>query len=305
LKIITDYIGKELEEGVFKPNEVHEYRFPIGESYCDAVYDPKNSRLKLYGITGRQFSQSENALSLKSPVEFSKAYTKLTIYAYPGEDDIWEQAGFTCEGKILGYFADSTDAILWVAYLDEERAQFHLSEENDAKLKIARSKQVVEPMLAVGYTCPLATFTDSSDISILLKRTFEDYPSPTEEGHIHQLIATQSNLFRYVRNRNGEMVAVASAEIDHKRKSAELTDCATLPSERGKGHMSYILKRLEEDLDMGLGITDVYSLARTGELGINCSFAKLGYVYTGRLRNNCRMPGGWESMNIWCKPDKQ
>jgi hypothetical protein len=34
---------------------------------------------------------------------------------------------------------------------------------------------------------------------------------------------------------------------------------------------------------------------------VNCAFAKLGYKYTGRLVNNCRMPTGWESMNVWCK----
>ena len=48
-------------------------------------------------------------------------------------------------------------------------------------------------------------------------------------------------------------------------------------------------------------IHDLYTLARADEVGMNCVFAKLGYAYTGRLVNNCRMPNGWESMNIWCK----
>jgi putative beta-lysine N-acetyltransferase len=97
------------------------------------------------------------------------------------------------------------------------------------------------------------------------------------------------------------MAAVASAEIDGARRNAEMTDCATRPSERGRGLMVWILRALERDLAREEGIIDLYTLARADEVGMNCAFAKLGYDYTGRLVNNCRMPNGWESMNVWCR----
>jgi hypothetical protein len=65
--------------------------------------------------------------------------------------------------------------------------------------------------------------------------------------------------------------------------------------------MSVILRNLERDLADEFGITDVYTIARANQAGMNCSFAKLGYTYTGRLVNNCRMPEGYESMNVWCR----
>ena len=80
-----------------------------------------------------------------------------------------------------------------------------------------------------------------------------------------------------------------------------MTDCATRPDQRGGGHMAYLLHRLAQDVRKERGITDLYTLARADEVGMNCVFGKLGYVYTGRLVNNCRMPNGWESMNVWCK----
>ena len=67
--------------------------------------------------------------------------------------------------------------------------------------------------------------------------------------------------------------------------------------------MAYILRQLERALVADFGITDLYTIARADEVGMNCVFSKLGWVYTGRLVNNCRMPNGWESMNIWCRGD--
>ena len=57
----------------------------------------------------------------------------------------------------------------------------------------------------------------------------------------------------------------------------------------------------ENDIADLYGITDLYTLARADEIGMNCVFRKLGYDFCGRLVNNCRMPNGWESMNVWCK----
>ncbi len=65
--------------------------------------------------------------------------------------------------------------------------------------------------------------------------------------------------------------------------------------------MARLLFRLELDVFEHCGISDFYTLARACEVSMNCVFAKLGYGYTGRLVNNCRMPTGWESMNVWCK----
>lgn len=303
MESIREYLVKELGEGCLESDEDYELSIPLNDGKeCEAVFDPKNRRLKLYGITGSQFRRSIYRALLMGAKCVAGTYSKLIVYGYPGEKNLWHKIGLSFEGTILGFFEDSTNAVIWTAYQDHERELSPLQTEHIKKIEIARLKKVVRPVLRRGYSCKLATPGESTRISKILKKTFGEYPTPMGSRYIKKKIRSEGSLFRLIRNPDDEIVAVASAEIDHKRNSAELTDCATLVKEQRKGHMVYILKKLEEDLEKTYGITDIYSLARAGELSINCTFAKLGYLYTGRLFNNCWMPDGWESMNIWCKP---
>ncbi|MBE0565138.1 MAG: GNAT family N-acetyltransferase, partial [Krumholzibacteria bacterium] len=144
---------------------------------------------------------------------------------------------------------------------------------------------------------------DAEAVSALLRRVFPDYPTPTDPATVRRQIARGDNVYRLMLDADGRLAAAASAEIDHRRRSAELTDCATSPEHRGAGLMAWLLRQLERDVVRDFGITDLYTIARADEVGMNCVFSKLGWIYTGRLVNNCRMPGGWESMNLWCRPD--
>jgi hypothetical protein len=49
------------------------------------------------------------------------------------------------------------------------------------------------------------------------------------------------------------------------------------------------------------GIKMAYTIARAVSVGMNIVFAKLGYTYGGRLKNNTNISGEVESMNIWYK----
>lgn len=63
---------------------------------------------------------------------------------------------------------------------------------------------------------------------------FKTYPSPLT--HLDCILATMERnvLYRAIANDKGEIVSAASAEVDEKHSNAELTDCATNPSERGR-----------------------------------------------------------------------
>jgi putative beta-lysine N-acetyltransferase len=304
MNAIREYLIDQLGQDCFESNSVFKLEIPFEKGSCEAVFDPYNHRLKLFGISGRDFRKGNISAVLTGSKCVSGAYSKLIVYAYPGDNDIWHRHGFTMEGTIIGFFADSSDAVIWSVYQDSKREKNPLQIEHGKKMETARSKNTVKPSLRKGYSCKLVEEGDSTEVSNLLKKTFKEYPSPISSRRIKALIRTERTLFRCVSNRDGKIVAAASAEIDHERKNAELTDCATSKNERGKGFMVYILAELEKDLEEIYRITDVYTLARAGEQSINNSFAKLGYIYTGRLFNNCRMPDGWESMNIWCRPTK-
>lgn len=268
---------------------------PPAEDTQPFVYDPYNERVKLYGVRPQDIVKS-------APTEVSSALvSKITVYAQPGDDKQWRHIGFQKEAVIRGFFEDE-DAHLWTTYTNEQRELSPRETRHRATVELALSKPLIEtPTLVAGYESGQALIEDSHEIAALLDQTFEDYPSPIDGDIIAEQIANEDNFFRIVRDADGEVAAVASAELDHIRMSAEMTDCATRPSERKKGLMAYILRTLERDIEDKYDIRDLYTIARADEIGMNCVFRKLGYGFEGRLINNCRMPNGWESMNVWCR----
>lgn len=271
-----------------------------GSRSGDLVLDLHNRRLKLYGLTASECRDPgvkcwRDGLCAADPL-----YSKLIVYARPGEPMTWVTAGYLHEGVIEGFFADGGDAHMWAAFGREERSDAPRDGEHDQIVRIAAAKPIIAPEPAPGFACLRAEPELAGPIAELMTATFPAYPTPIKPELIEEQIAAGSHVFRYMTDAVGELVASASAEIDHERRSAEMTDCATRPDQRGAGHMGVLLDRLARDVRSDLGITDLYTLARADEVGMNCVFGKLGYRYTGRLVNNCRMPNGWESMNIWC-----
>jgi putative beta-lysine N-acetyltransferase len=268
----------------------------------DLVFDPYNRRLKLYRVSAEDLGFPEIRFWRDGLRSGAQPYSKLIVYGLPGDEMEWVRRGFIREGVILGYFADGQDAWIWSAFNEGQRDMAPHDGEHEQIVALAVDKPTIEPDLPDGFSCRRARQPDAEAISELLGTVFPDYPTPTDAGTVATQIATGSNIYRLVFDENGRLAAAASAEIDNRRRSAELTDCATLPAFRGAGLMAYILRQLEHDLEKDFGITDRYTIARADEVGMNCVFSKLGWVYTGRLVNNCRMPNGWESMNLWCAP---
>ncbi|MBN1459396.1 MAG: GNAT family N-acetyltransferase [Armatimonadetes bacterium] len=272
-----------------------------GDPLTEVILDPHNARVKLLGVTAT--SLAEGALSAVQAAwsEHPGSFTKLTACAPAGEDRRWRGLGFRREAIIRGFFADGAPAHLWASYANLARAANPRRSSQDEIVKLAAGKEPRDVQLPAGYRDAPAGERWTGAIAQLLGQTFSQYPSSLRESDLRARIHTGSSVFRVIFDEGGELAAVASAEIDHRRKHAEMTDCATRPSKRGQGLMSYLLASLERELWEQLRIGDLYTLARAEEVGMNRVFARLGYVYTGRLTNNCRMPGGWESMNVWCK----
>jgi beta-lysine N6-acetyltransferase len=281
--------------------DTHTLEVAAPSGTIEVQYDPYNRRLKLFDLYPRDIPEVEAFRTAMTADEQADdpLYSKLIVYARQGQSG-WEDFGLRREADIRGFFGNGDTAELWVRYTRPERAHDAEADHNDEVHRIATAKQPEDPVLPEGYACVPATQDDVPEIAELMSEIFPDYPTPITPEHVVENMTTAASYFRLVRDKDGELVACASAEIHHTRRSAELTDCATRADQRGKGLMSCILRGLERDLEAEFGITDVYTIARANQPGMNCSFAKLGYTYTGRLVNNCRMPEGWESMNVWC-----
>ena len=98
----------------------------------------------------------------------------------------------------------------------------------------------------------------------------------------------------------GNLVAVSSADIDKKNNYAEMTDFATLKGNRGKNLSYFLLQKMLKEMQ-GLSVKTVYTIARAKSIGMNKTFARHGFEFTGTLLNNTRIGDSIESMNVWYK----
>lgn len=274
-------------------------RFPGELSDSVSTLDFQNDRLKLFSVDSEAM-ESPNGEALLESFDGDTPFSKLVVYSASG-DKSWKAIGFHAEGIIRGYFRSGDDAFLWARYSDEERALEAKTKELDEIITLAQDKDEDAPTLAEGLRTRLATEVDAERLSNLLNHTFDAYPKDISSEEIRRMIMSQRTVYRVAMDKDDGIVACATIEVDLGNRTGEVTECATHEPYQGKGLMGYLIRELEEDIKTRYGITDLYSTARAHEVGMNMVLAKLGYEYTGRQVNNCRMPTGWESMNVWCK----
>jgi putative beta-lysine N-acetyltransferase len=97
-----------------------------------------------------------------------------------------------------------------------------------------------------------------------------------------------------------ELIALTSAEMDRKGENAEMTDFATRPDCQGRGLANYLLAQTEAAAAQ-CGIKTAYTIARSYSPGMNITFARNGYTFSGTLTHNTQIFGTLESMNVWYK----
>ncbi|MEJ2200580.1 MAG: putative beta-lysine N-acetyltransferase, partial [Desulfuromonadaceae bacterium] len=156
------------------------------------------------------------------------------------------------------------------------------------------------PPLDLPLLCRITEPQDAKQMADLYRDVFASYPFPIHNPDY--LIETMvSHVIYYGLWDDGQLVALASAETDMRGQNAEMTDFATLPEYRSKGLASYLLAQLEETAAKR-GIQTAYTIARAYSYGMNITFAKQGYIFSGTLTHNTHISGELESMNVWHKP---
>ena len=84
--------------------------------------------------------------------------------------------------------------------------------------------------------------------------------------------------------KDGEIIGIASADMDEENLNAEITDCATYLSYRGLGVLSNIVDELERELKKR-GFICLYSLSRAINPSINHVLKRHSYEYGGMRTN--------------------
>lgn len=209
-----------------------------------------------------------------------------------------ESASFETEAVMPGFYDGAEDcAVLGYAVRDERAAGGFTDEVARVDALLGSSEHVTARPRFVQTE--RAAKRDAAPIAALIDETFAQYPTPSGvPDYIGDMIESGVP-FRVVRDGAG-IVACASADLVPEARTAELTDCATLPICRGRGYMQAILSDLMGDL-RDRGYPTAFTLARARIPGVNLAFERLGFELRGRMRRSCRIGGGLEDMNVWSR----
>lgn len=275
-----------------------EYRIKGSGFTVQMVVSDFNQRIQILDYEAREPGTMVRGLVSEARV---RGYGKIFLKAPAFDQEALEDAGMVREATITGYFAGQP-AVVMSLYLSDDRMERPFESEQDDILAAITSNQPDPsvPDLPVGYRMAVATASDLEELAALYGTVFDSYPFPITDPEY--LLSTMNThvIYRIVRDAEGAVVAAASAETSRRHRNAEMTDFATLPSQRGLGLAQHILAALEEDM-ADFSIPNLYTIARARSAGMNRVFFNRGYERTGTLVNNCHIAGQFEDMHVWCK----
>lgn len=232
--------------------------------------------------------------------EYGKIVAKIPDWARAG----FLQMGYQQEAAVPGLFNGVNDGYFFSKFLSDRRAREKDPEVAASVIHTAsmrcREREDEVKMPEGPFHCRICKDADVTQMAKVYQEVFETYPFPV---HNPEYIAkTMLHNFVYLGIWHSEkLIALCAIETDLQSANGEMTDFATLPAYRGKG-LSHFLLYQAERVVAEKEIRTVYTIARATSFGMNITFAKRGYVYTGRLVNNTNISGSFESMNVWYKP---
>lgn len=281
--------------------EVYGLDFDIsGDRYrVRLFFDNYNRRLKVLDYEGDNYRDMVERVDWLAD---ANGFTKVFIKARANDWQRFLQFGYQLEG-ILKYFYRGEDAFVMSRFRSVERAHNPLVIEEDDLISrlMARARQYDPKPLPEGYTTVVCGREHIDGLVELYREVFATYPSPLRHRSYVVQTMQRNVLYRAILDESGTIVSAASAEMDPQYSNAEMTDCATHKSQRGKSLMFHLLHGLLGDMKER-GIQTPYTLARAASFGMNLVFYRLGFEYCGRLTNNCDIYGQFEDMNIWVLP---
>ena len=228
-------------------------------------------------------------------------YSKIFIKIPAGSSERFARAGYVQEAAIPRFYNGSEAGIFMGYYLSGPRSSEANGTTLDEILHLALDKaETTTKRLNEGeFSLRLCHDEDVEKMANIYGALFKTYPFPIHDPAF-LLKTMHCNVDYFGVERNGELIALSSAEIDGSARNVEMTDFATLPEWRGRSLASHLLLRMEKEVALK-GIKTAYTIARATSAGMNIAFAKHGYSYGGRLKNNTNISGNIGSMNIWHK----
>lgn len=228
---------------------------------------------------------------------YTKIFAKVPASALPH----FEADGYLTEAAVPDFFKGREDGFFMARYFDQARMTDPDADLVRRVLEKAREKAGIPDveLLERDLHCRLATPADCKQMGELYDLVFKSYPFPIHNPDYLLESMTKNVVYAGVW-RGDQLLALASAEVDRTMANSEMTDFATHPDHRGGGLATFLLAELEGVI-AEIGVKTCYTIARATSFGMNVTFARSGYAYSGTLIRNTQIAGSLESMNIWYK----
>ena len=279
-----------------KEKNMYDITMKIGKSTIQ--HGKQNDRIYLMDLNREDMPDILKTLDdMADRHSYSKIFTKIPRSFYQS----FSKEGYQKEALVPAYYRGEEDCIFMSKYKDQERSIEASKELNNKVIETAKSKKPNElyQRLPQGFSFRLAKEEDASKIADIYSKVFSSYPFPIlEYKYIQETI--RDNVIYFMILKDNEIVALSACEMDFKNQSAEMTDFAILPNYRGHNFSAFLLAKMEEKMKENK-IKTAYTIARAVSFGMNSSFAKSGYEFTGRLIKNTQIAGNIEDMNVWYK----
>ncbi|MGE4282393.1 MAG: putative beta-lysine N-acetyltransferase [Clostridia bacterium] len=228
---------------------------------------------------------------------YSKIFAKVPSYARQN----FLNNGYDIEAEVPNFYNGIEDALFMGKYFSQERKNNLQQQIISDVLKKAEQKEktINIGQLSREYEFRIAKPEDALQMAEVYKKVFASYPFPIyDPSYIEKTMVNDIVYFGVWHGDN--LIALASCEMDVKGSNVEMTDFATLSEYRGNELAAYLLYKMEQEMKKK-GIKTAYTIARAISYGMNITFSKRGYIFTGTLVNNTNISGGIESMNVWYK----
>lgn len=258
--------------------------------YNDRIYLLKASENEIYSLPARLINKAKTE-------GYGKIFAKISeIQALP-----FLSEGFLVEARIPGMYPRDREALFLSYYLKKERKVENNLELYEQNLALAKSKKGSKSVRldSTRFNIRRCNEDDIPKMVEIYKNIFPTYPFPIHDPE-YLLKTMNEHVDYFCVESKGAIAALSSAEKDESKLFAEMTDFATPHEWRGNGLAFHLLKKMEPSMRQQ-GIKTAFTIARSASAGMNITFAKAGYAYGGRLKNNTNIAGQIESMNIWYK----
>ncbi len=257
-----------------------------------------NDRIYLMKLSQSEFPGIIDVLDRKAEKQkYTKIFAKIPAYA----SSEFLENGYVKEARVPQFFGGERDAFFLAKYLSPNRKNTKNMEKINSILRTAKSKAMEEPELALDkrFAFRKCERPDATAMAEVYKEVFATYPFPIHDPE-YLAKTMDENIVYFGIWEGGRLVALSSSEMDVKAKNVEMTDFATLPDYRGNGLAVFLLNEMEKEMRRR-GLKTAYTIARALSFGMNITFARMDYRYSGTLIKNTNISGRLESMNVWYK----